>query len=609
MEDRKLLLRILKKAFVFFEISGFCFKVSWRASKLLAFVRILLEAMTAILPFLSIYMSKLVIDLLAGIYSKKGDETILYNFLLVLIWLLCIHVSSRVLDKIKETVTGFHNDYIVNDINIQIAEKTSTLEMSYFDSPSYYNELTNARRDTYSIQSLIWNIIQGVSTTVTLLVSFVMILNFNWIFAFVMVVTVIPSFIVERKYTEKVFNWQKNNVPEERKMQYLLSILTGRGFSKEIRLYNIGQDIINKYKDIWARWFSGKRKLISKKTIYICLLTAIPEICFICMVLFIGISIIKGKLTIGDYYLYTGMVGQLMGGLFSFVILFSKVFDNNLRVSRFKNFLKWDNEVKACGSKGINSINEIEFRNVSFKYPGTTNNILDKVSFKIYDKEKVALVGVNGAGKSTIVKLLLRFYEPTEGSILINGFNIKEFNLDSYRKCFSILFQDYANYAFSIRENISMSDQNNKADDTKIKEASIRSGADKIVEKYGDGIDTYLSREFEENGEELSGGEWQKIALARTFFRDSDMVILDEPSSSLDPESEHHIFETFAELCKGKGAIFISHRLANVTMADRIIVLDGGELIENGKHSELIKQNGKYAYLFSLQADKYKEAI
>ena len=284
----------------------------------------------------------------------------------------------------------------------------------------------------------------------------------------------------------------------------------------------------------------------------------------------------------------------------------ANILDNNIRITNFNKFLEWESLLKPCGTKKPESYFTIEFRDVSFQYPGSNKYVLENLNFSINSNEKVALVGKNGAGKSTIIKLILRYYDPTTGKILINGTDIKEYDIEILRKQFTVMFQDYANYAFTIKENITIADMDNKDNDEKVMDSCIKSGAENLISKFDKGIDTYLTGMFEEDGKELSGGEWQKIGLARTFFREGKIVVLDEPSAALDPEAEHYIFKKFSELSEGKGAILISHRLANIIMVDKIIVLDKTRIVEVGTHKELIERKGHYAYLFGLQAEKYK---
>jgi ABC-type multidrug transport system fused ATPase/permease subunit len=283
------------------------------------------------------------------------------------------------------------------------------------------------------------------------------------------------------------------------------------------------------------------------------------------------------------------------------------IYDNKLRINNYKRFLTW--QPKIISNQGITLQNKnpyIEFINVSFKYPNTDSDILHNLNLTISPQEKIALVGLNGAGKSTIVKLLLRFYDPTEGQILIDGKDIREYDLVNIRKIFGVVFQDFSSYAFTVRENIGMSDYENLNDENRIKYAAEMSSAYEFIKNWEKGFDTYLTKQFEMDGHELSGGEWQKIALSRAFFKEASIMILDEPSSNLDPEAEYQVFEHFANLCKDKGAIFISHRLSTIVMTDRILVLENGKIIESGSHNELMKINGKYAYLFNLQAEKYR---
>ena len=232
---------------------------------------------------------------------------------------------------------------------------------------------------------------------------------------------------------------------------------------------------------------------------------------------------------------------------------------------------------------------------------------MEDVSFRFHSREKLALVGMNGSGKTTLIKLLLRFYDPTQGEIRLNGINLKEYDLKSLRKVYSTLFQDYCNYAFTVRESVELADLTVEQADERLEQAIRNSGAEEFVSKFSNGLDTYLTREYETDGEELSGGQWQKVALARTFYREAPIYILDEPSAALDAQSEDELFRNFEKLYHDKGSILVSHRLSNVIHTDKILVLENGRLIEQGSHKELMNLNGRYAEMFRLQAEKYED--
>jgi ABC-type multidrug transport system, ATPase and permease components len=598
---------IFEKTEEFIKIVKFCFKISWKASSKYLSIRILLELVAVGIPSVTIILSKVLIDFFAVLPRMKSDiSNQIDQLILILVLMIILSIVNRIVNKVKDYYSILHKDLISREIEIQIAEKSASLDLSYFDSSKFYDEMSNAKRDSNALQTLTWFVMDVIRSGVQLIISFIIIFKLNAIFAILLIATGIPPIFAEKKYTEFIYNWQRKHMPEERKMNYILSIFTGGIFVKDVRLFGIQNEYFSKYNLMWNKWFKEKKENTFKRSRNVILQSILPEIGSAGILLYVGIEIIHGRLTVGDYSLYSGMIGQLITALFMIVLLISKIYDNNLRLLNYNNFIQWESKIMDTGNKIPVLPIEIQFVDVSFKYPGTEQYILKNVNFSISQNEKVALVGLNGAGKSTIIKLILRYYDTTEGRILVNGTDIKEYNLKEYRRHFSVMFQDYAGYAFSIKDNITISDLDNKEDNNKLKNAVNKSGAQFVADRFITGLDTYLTRQFEEEGKELSGGEWQKIALARTFFREGDIIILDEPSATLDPEAENQIFEKLAELCKDKGAIFISHRLSNVTIADRIIVLANGEIIEDGSHSELMSLKGKYAYLFNLQAEKYK---
>ncbi len=298
---------------------------------------------------------------------------------------------------------------------------------------------------------------------------------------------------------------------------------------------------------------------------------------------------------------------QILGGVYMVISSYTQLADGKIRIQNYRKFLGFQSKIHADGTLELTKSSFIiEFKNVSFRYNDNLPWILKKVSFSFDSRQKVALVGVNGSGKTTIIKLLLRFYDPVEGQILMDGKDIREYTLDSVRRHFSTVFQDYSNYAFSVKESVSLSDISRVGEEERIIDALKQSGADEFVDRFPQGMDTYLTRRYDESGQELSGGQWQKMALARAFFRKSDIYILDEPSASLDARSEDEVFRMFQTMYAEKGAILISHRLSNVHLSDLILVLDKESLAESGHHEELMKKDGVYAHMYRLQAEKYK---
>jgi ABC-type multidrug transport system fused ATPase/permease subunit len=398
-----------------------------------------------------------------------------------------------------------------------------------------------------------------------------------------------------------------NRAPEERKLNYIQSIMTDRFYTKEVKLFNLFQPFFSRYKTIWKIWFTEKQSIIKRKCFWAIFTSILPRVGLLFLTLFVVFRIIRKLLTLGDFSYYTGLGGQFTGSIYILINSISQIYDNKLRINNYKRFLTW--QPKILPNQGIMLQNKnpyIEFRDVSFKYPNTDTYTLQNLNFTISSRERIALVGLNGAGKSTMVKLLLRFYDPTEGQIIVDGRDLKEYELNNVRKIFGVVFQDFSNYAFTARENIGLSDYENIHDEKRVKYAAEMSSAFEFIKKWEKGFDTYLTKQFEMDGHELSGGEWQKMALARAFFKDASIMILDEPSSNLDPEAEYQVFQHFANLCKDRGAVFISHRLSSIVMTDRILVLENGKIIESGSHKELMNANGRYAYLFNLQAEKYK---
>ncbi|SHI24664.1 ATP-binding cassette, subfamily B [Sporobacter termitidis DSM 10068] len=465
--------------------------------------------------------------------------------------------------------------------------------------------LEMAKRSVLSVISVLWSGLSCVSALITLICALLIIGKVSIPLTVLLVAVSLPSAILNQTYTKKLYQWNLTHIKEERQMNYLSFIMTDKSYAQELRLFNIGDFLKEKFKAIWGPYFAKKKKLTKKRVFLVTLLSVLPQLCILGILAVLSLRIINGNNTVGDYSLYSGLLAQFLSSLMAALTSIINIYDQKLRIHSFEEFEAIPNAVANTGTEKLNEITSIEFNDVSFRYPGTEKEVLQHISFSVKKHEKVCLVGLNGAGKSTLIKLLLRFYDAESGNIRINGADVKNYEITSLRKAFSCLFQLSPNYAFTLRENITISDIFKNADENDVLEALYNSSASDILDQMADGLDSYLSRAYEENGTELSGGQHQKIALARTFFRNSSVLILDEPSASLDPESEYKVFCSLEKLSRGKTAIFTSHRLSNTIIADKIIVIENGTVIEQGTHDELMEKASRYATFFTYQADRY----
>lgn len=620
-------------------VVNFCFKLTYTTSKKYFIIHIIIDIIAAIVPFIGIFCTSRMIDVLATNYnSGKGlGSSVATAFIVFVIGAALVEIAEKNLESLKNYVEGLYTDMIDVKAKQQIMEKAGTLKISYFDSPDFFDTLSDVNSNSTLIIMLSFQVFAFVKFFVQFAIAFFNVVVLNWYLPILIVIAVIPSVIVNNKQIAAIYEFNLTNMKYDRKMTYLTDLTVDRECAQDVRMFGLIPVIKRRFVETWESMFREKRNISLKYTRRLLILDAIPLLLTALFLVKLGMSVFSGEMSIGDFNLYQGLMTQVTSCVFMVIYSYSQIYDENMRISNYLEFMELDDgDDDDGGLEFTDKEFEIEFRNVSFRYDNAGEEyeededeadeetaevyedesedgdgeeeepapVLDNVSFRISSKEKVALVGTNGSGKTSLVKLLLRFYEPTEGEILINGEDIRKYSKKSIRRHFSPMFQDYFNYAFTAGEDISLSDLQYESDEAKKLDAARKSGAYDFIKDFPEGMDTFVTRQYEE-GEELSGGQWQKIALARTFFRDAEMYILDEPSSALDAESEDELFRHFEELYKDKGALLISHRLSNVKNCDRIIVIDDGKICEEGTHSELMDANGKYAYMFNLQAEKY----
>lgn len=601
------MLKIWSKVKDFWSIIFFCLKLTVEASPKFFILYVLLDVLIVVVPFAVIYVTSILINLLVEYAGSNDFNGVIRSLIIISLLMLALNILNKTIKSVKLYLEGLYNEIISIKTRHQIMKKAAEIDLYCFDSPEFYDEMNDASNNSAYIIQTAFQVLSFIRYFFQFCIAFVNLLMWNGILPILLTLSVIPSVIFKNKQLESVYSFQREHMKDERKIFYSFNMALSKEYAKDIRIYGLFPFLSSKVLNAWNHLFNSKKRITKRYTKILIVFDMLPEIIMVVCIFLLGVSVIRGNCTIGDFNYYQGIIGQVTAGIFMVIYNYTQIYDGKIRINNYVKFMNFKNNVKDEGKLVLEkSLFTIEFKNVGFRYNNKAKYVLKNLSFKIRSDQKIALVGVNGSGKSSIIKLLLRFYDPEEGVILINDKDIREYTIESVRKCFSPMFQDYCNYAFTVSEDVSISNYNESHNEEKVQYALYKSGAYEFVEKFPDKLNTYLSRQYEE-GEELSGGQWQKIALSRMFFQNAEMYILDEPSSALDAESEDELFRKFEELYKDCGAILISHRLSNVKTADNILVIGDGKIIEQGNHKELMKLNGKYARMYNLQAKKYSE--
>ncbi|MBU0486940.1 MAG: ABC transporter ATP-binding protein/permease [Bacteroidetes bacterium] len=563
--------------------------------------------MQGFLPLAMIWLMKMIIDTSSKIITEGVDanaEVMLFVLLSSLIYFL--HTSSNSLQQLlKETINQKVSDRLTNMIH----QKSVSLDLSYFENSEYHDMYHRAVSDSmYRPAILANNMLLFLQSTVSLVFVAGFLFIFHWSIPVLIISASLPVVFIRFRLSVRMYRWKYENAEEERKAAYFNRILTGKPFAKEVRLFNLGKYFSDAFVTKRTKLRSERIGILRSR--FLMELPAnliIAGMVFACYAFVITQTIGK-QLSIGDLVLFFFLFQRGLIFLRDFVNSFSGIFEDNLFLANILGFLQLEPVMKepenpapypAKLTKGI------EFQDVSFAYPYSKRQTLKNLNLNISAGDTIALVGENGAGKTTLIKLLCRLYEPNSGGIFIDGKDIREYSSSDLRHGISVIFQDFILYNTTAAENIWFGDVDKQMDEKKIMAAAHQAGIADVISGLPDGYHTMLGNLFGQS-EELSIGEWQKLALSRAFYRNSDIIILDEPTSSMDPQAEYNVFKTFRELTKGKTCIIISHRFSTVKMADYIFVLDRGNITEHGTHTDLMEINGKYAYLYDLQAINYR---
>lgn len=506
------------------------------------------------------------------------------------------------------------------DINVAILERATLLDLQHFEDPEFYDRLTRARREASSRPvSLVTDSFSLVQSVLTLAGYGALLLGFSgWVVVVLMVATV-PATVAEMRYSKSAFRLRNWRSPESRRLIYLEHVLANDEHVKEVKLFGLGPLFLGRYRELAERFYQEDSRLAARRSVVTHSLSLLATLAFYGSYAAMALLAAAGSLSLGDMTMYVLAFRSGQQAFQSILAGIGSIYEHNLYMSNLFTFLDASSPaLPAAGSSGGDhdetvargmdaALGErgIRLENVSFRYPGQEKWVFRDVSLFIPRGQSVAVVGQNGAGKTTLVKLITRLYQPTEGRVFLDGKDLRDWDERALLDRFGVVFQDFNQYQLMLRENVGVGSVKHLDDEARIRRAVEQGGASAVVQELALGMDAPLGRWFQD-GAELSGGQWQKVALARGFMREqADILVLDEPTAALDAEAEHAVFERFRELAAGRTTLIISHRFPTVRMADRILVLEGGEVVEDGSHAELLSQDGIYARLYRLQAEGY----
>ena len=575
-------------------------------------------------PSLLVYLSGLsvcgaVLPLSIAYAGKRiVDAVVLHNRSLTLDWVaveLLLVALSAATQRGQGLVRSLLGARLGTDVNVQILDKALRLDLSFFEDAEFYDKLTRARREASSRPvALLAESFSLVQNVVTLVGYAILLARFSGFIVLGLLLATLPATLSEMRYSKIAFRIRNWRSPESRKLLYLEYVLANDEHVKEVKLFGIGPHLLDRYRTLAESFFEEDKKLAVRRALLTHVFSLIGTFAFYGTYAVMAVAAAALRITLGNLTLYVVSLRQGQQSFQSVLSGIGNLYEHNLYMSNLFSYIELAEESERVqGERAVRRLSAhvssgagIRFENVGFHYPGKDSWALRHVDLEIAPGDSIALVGENGAGKTTFVKLLAGLYEPSEGRIILDGRELSTWDPEQLRKRFGVLFQDFNKYQLKLRENIGLGSVDHLSDQSRIERAAERGGASELLTSLPGGLDAALGHWFEK-GSELSGGQWQKVALARAFMReDADILVLDEPTAALDAESEHAVFERFRELAKNRTTIVISHRFPTVRMAKNIIVLEQGQVVEHGSHESLLEHGGKYARMFKLQAQGYQ---
>jgi ATP-binding cassette subfamily B protein len=589
----------------------------WRTSPRLTAASLALRLVRALLPVVALYVGKLIIDDVVLLIQANDRPVNLQawfesgrlNWLIVLLAAeFALAVLADVLGRVVSLIESLLAERVSNAASVKLMEHAAKLDLEDFEDAEFQDQLERARRQTSGRMTLMGQLL-GQAQDIVTVASFAtgLLIYAPWLIV-LLLLALVPAFLGEAHFNAQSYSLSFIRTPERRELDYLRQTAASVETAKEVKIFGLNGFLIDRYRQLAADMYAANRILAVRRAGWGGLFTAIGTVGYYLAYAYIVWRTLIGAFTVGDLTFLAGSFRRLRTLLENLLSGFSTVAGQALYLNDLFSFFEVQPEIHSPEvplpfPKPIRS--GFVFENVGFRYPGADRWAVRNLSFVLKSGEVIALVGENGAGKTTLVKLLARLYDPDEGRILLDGRDLKDYDLDALRGNMGVIFQDFVRYNLSAGDNIAVGRIDARDDQERIEKSAARSLADEIIVKLPAGYDQMIGKRFR-NGVELSGGEWQKVAIARAYMREADVLILDEPTAALDARSEFEVFQRFKELSAGKTAVLISHRFSSVRMADRILVLADGRVEASGTHEELISENGRYAELFELQAAGYR---
>jgi ATP-binding cassette, subfamily B, bacterial len=569
-----------------------------------------LRVVRSVVPLAVLWIGKLIIDgVIGAMRAHAAGQPLDWRYLGGLVALeLGVGVAGEGLARLSALLESLLGDLFSNRISVRLMQHAATLDIAQYEDAETYDHLERARRQTLGRIGLITLLLATAQDLVTLAsLGGVIFVQLPWLLI-LLVIAVMPSFLGETHYAALGYSLLFQWTPERRLLDYLRYVGASDEMAKEVKLFSLSGFLVGRYARLSDEFYEANKRLSIRRNIVSTLLVTVGTLGYYGAYAVTIYLTVLGRFTVGALTFLAGSFRQSRDLIQRVLLSLSQVFEQSLYLADLFTF--FDVRPRVTSRPGARAVpvpiqRGFAFQDVGFRYPGSDRWAVRHLTFTFAPEERIALVGENGAGKTTLVKLLARLYDPDEGRVLLDGVDLRDYDLASLRQNIGVIFQDFVRYDFVLKENIGVSQVEALDDEARVREAARRSLADSVATRLEKGYDQMLGRRFD-GGVELSGGEWQKVALGRAYMRDAQVLILDEPTASLDARAEYEVFLRFAELTKGRMAVLISHRFSTVRMADRILVLRGGELIDQGAHEELVARGGLYAELFSLQAAGYR---